>query len=137
MGAPRFYGYLLGFRARQRLGSHWGLKYPYFHPETGFYRAPKGGGFVFRVRSGVQEKYPYRTQQNPRWINQMRWREIQSDGVIAAQVLTDEERIPYAERVKGTRIGSWFNMFMSDWLHDHGPIIYLWIEEKWGSQKWG
>lgn len=137
MGAPRFYGYLLGFRGHGRLGSYWGLRYPYFHPEKGFYRHPQGGGFVYQVRFGVQVKYPYHAQQNPRWVNQMKWREIHSDGVIAAQALTAEERVPYAERAKGIKKGYWFNIFMSDWLHDRGPIIGLWMNQKWESKKWG
>lgn len=127
----------MGFRARGRLGSHWGLKYPYFHPETGFYRHPQGDGDVYRVRNGVQERYPYYPPGNPQWVNQQRWREIQSYGVIAAQALTDEQRVPYAAVAKGTKMGSWFNAFMSEWLTLHGPIIYEWGYEYWESKKWG
>lgn len=116
MSSPKYNGIIFSLSARKRFGSTWGLKVPYFHPEEEPYRHPQGGGKVYRIRFGEQETYDYVQQDNPRHEDQQAWRKFFDEGVIAAKALTIEERAPYAARAKKTKMGSWFNVFMSDWL---------------------
>ena len=72
--------------------------------------------FIFRIKSGTQEKYPYFIPANPQTAGQQSWRTTFTAGVVAAKALTDGQKEVYRKDAYRKPGQTWFTRFMAEYL---------------------
>ena len=87
-------GIPLGFQVRRQVGKEW----------------------IFRVKQGTQEKYPYFVPANPQTPGQQSWRTTFTSGVAAALALTEGEKEVYRKDAYRKKGQTWFTRFMAQYL---------------------
>lgn len=75
--------------------------------------------FIFRIKCGTQEKYPYFIPANPQTAPQQAWRAKFTAGIAAAKLLSEAAKEVYRKKAKRKPGQTWHSLFMS-W--------YLWKE---------
>ena len=90
-------GYPLGFQVRRQINKEW----------------------IYRIKCGTQEKYPYFVPTNPKTAPQQAWRVKFTAGIAAAKLLSEAEKEVYRKKAKRKPGQTWHSLFMS-W--------YLWKE---------
>lgn len=80
-------------------------------------RDPANGKFSTHGQTIVRHKY-YRPEQ-PNTEAQLTRRTTFSEGVLAAQALTEEQKQVYTEKAKKAKAQTWFSIFMREYLFSH------------------
>ena len=77
--------------------------------------------YIFRVKQGTQEKYPYFIPANPQTTGQQSWRAKFTVGIAAAKLLTPEEKAAYKKIAYRKKGQTWHSVFMSQymWAQSH------------------
>ena len=75
--------------------------------------------WIYRIKCGTQEKYPYSVGDNPQTAGQQSWRAKFTAGIAAAKLLSEAEKEVYRKKAKRKPGQTWHSLFMS-W--------YLWKE---------
>ena len=87
-------GIPMGFQVRRKLGTDW----------------------IFRIKCGTQEKYPYFVPANPQTAGQQSWRAKFTAGIAAAKTLTPAEKAEYKKIAYRKPGQTWHSVFMSKYL---------------------
>ncbi len=87
-------GIPLGFQVRKHINKEW----------------------IYRIKCGTQEKYPYFVPSNPQTESQQNWRAKFTAGINAAKLLTEEEKEAYKKIAYRKPGQTWHSVFMSEYL---------------------
>lgn len=72
--------------------------------------------WIFRIKCGTQEKYPYFVPTNPQTAGQQSWRAKFTAGIAAAKLLTPAEKAVYKKIAYRKPGQTWHSVFMSKYL---------------------
>ena len=75
-----------------------------------------GTQYIFRVKSGTQERYPYFIPTNPQTAPQQTWRAKFTAGIAAAKLLSKAEKDTYRKIAYRKPGQTWHSVFMSKYM---------------------
>ena len=79
-------------------------------------RGKHNSQYIFRIKCGTQERYPYFVPANPQTVAQQAWRAKFTAGIAAAKLLTPEEKAAYKKIAYRKPGQTWHSVFMSKYM---------------------